>query len=44
MQNAAMTEHESLNTVVHAAFRRDLARYDAALCDFRPDRSSVQTT
>src|SRR6478609_9557894 len=29
-----MTEHQSLNTVVHAAFRRDLGRYDAALADF----------
>ena len=29
-----MTEHQSLNTVVHAAFRRDLARYDAALAEF----------
>ncbi len=29
-----MTEHRSLNTVVHAAFRRDLERYDAALAEF----------
>jgi hemerythrin-like domain-containing protein len=31
-----MTEitHESLNTVVHAAFRRTLARFDAALASF----------
>lgn len=29
-----MTEHKTLNTVVHAAFRRDLLRFDAALADF----------
>jgi hemerythrin-like domain-containing protein len=26
-----MTEHKSMNTVIHAAFRRDLARFDRAL-------------
>jgi len=32
-----MTEHRTLNTVIHAAFRRDLWRFDHALADFRPD-------
>jgi hypothetical protein len=31
-----MTEHKTLNTVIHAAFRRDLARFDTALATF-PD-------
>ena len=30
-----MTEHKSMNTVIHAAFRRDLARFDGALAEFR---------
>ena len=25
-----MTEHQTMNTIIHAAFRRDLARFDAA--------------
>jgi hemerythrin-like domain-containing protein len=29
-----MTEHKSLNTVLHAAFRRDLRRFDDALASF----------
>jgi len=29
-----MTEHKTMNTIIHAAFRRDLARFDAALADF----------
>lgn len=33
-----MTEHETMNTIIHAAFRRDLARFDAALAEF-PDGS-----
>jgi hypothetical protein len=33
-----MTDHTSMNTVIHAAFRRDLARFDAALATF-PDGS-----
>jgi len=33
-----MTEHQSMNTIIHAAFRRDLARFDAALGEF-PDGS-----
>lgn len=33
-----MTEHKTMNTIVHAAFRRDLARFDAALAAF-PDGS-----
>ena len=33
-----MTEHKSLNTVLHAAFRRDLHRFDDALASF-PDGS-----
>ena len=36
-----MTEHTSMNTVIHAAFRRDLARFDAALADF-PDGSQAR--
>ena len=31
-----MTEHQTTNTIIHAAFRRDLARFDAALEAF-PD-------
>ena len=33
-----MTEHITMNTVIHAAFRRDLARFDTALASF-PDGS-----
>lgn len=33
-----MTEHLSMNTVIHAAFRRDIARFDRALATF-PDGS-----
>jgi hypothetical protein len=29
-----MTEHKTMNTIIHAALRRDLARFDAALADF----------
>ena len=29
-----MTEHKTLNTVVHAAFRRDIARFETALATF----------
>jgi hemerythrin-like domain-containing protein len=29
-----MTEHKTMNTIIHAAFRRDLARLDAALSAF----------
>jgi len=29
-----MTEHQTMNTIVHAAFRRDLQRFDQALADF----------
>ena len=29
-----MTEHKTMNTVIHAAFRRDLARFDNALGGF----------
>jgi hemerythrin-like domain-containing protein len=29
-----MTEHLTMNTVIHAAFRRDLARFDSALATF----------
>jgi len=32
-----MTEHQTLNTVIHAAVRRDLQRIDAALERFPPD-------
>jgi iron-sulfur cluster repair protein YtfE (RIC family) len=29
-----VTEHETMNTIIHAAFRRDLARFDTALAAF----------
>jgi hypothetical protein len=29
-----MTEHKTMNTIIHAAFRRDLARFEAALAAF----------
>ncbi len=29
-----MTEHKTMNTVIHAAFRRDLERFDVALAEF----------
>jgi hypothetical protein len=29
-----MTEHKTMNTIIHTALRRDLARFDAALADF----------
>jgi hypothetical protein len=29
-----MTEHKTMNTIIHAAFRRDLARFGAALSGF----------
>lgn len=29
--NGAATEHATMNTIIHAAFRRDLARFDVAL-------------
>lgn len=31
-----MTEHSSMNTIIHAAFRRDLARFGDALAGFPP--------
>ena len=31
-----MTEHKTMNTIIHAAFRRDLRRFDAALAVFPP--------
>lgn len=36
-----MTEHRTLNTVIHAAVRRDLRRFDEALAHF-PDRSRAR--
>ncbi|WP_182523913.1 hemerythrin domain-containing protein [Nocardioides dongkuii] len=36
-----MTEHLTMNTVIHAAFRRDIARFDAALASF-PDGSQAR--
>lgn len=36
-----MTEHTSMNTVIHAAFRRDLARFDTAL-EAIPSRSRAR--
>jgi hypothetical protein len=32
--DAAMTDHQSMNTVIHAAVRRDLGRFDHALSVF----------
>jgi hypothetical protein len=29
-----MTEHKTMNTIIHAAFRRDLVRFDQALATF----------
>jgi hypothetical protein len=29
-----MTDHKTMNTIIHAAFRRDLARFDGALGSF----------
>jgi hypothetical protein len=29
-----MTEHKTMNTIIHAAFRRDLQRFDSALAAF----------
>lgn len=29
-----MTGHQTMNTIIHAGFRRDLARFDRALADF----------
>jgi hypothetical protein len=29
-----MTQHKTMNTIIHAAFRRDLARFDSALAAF----------
>jgi hypothetical protein len=29
-----MTEHKTMNTIIHAAFRRDLGRFDQALATF----------
>jgi hemerythrin-like domain-containing protein len=37
-EGGLMTEHLTMNTVIHAAFRRDLARFDAAFATF-PDGS-----
>ena len=33
-----MTEHRTMNTIIHAAIRRDAARFDAALATL-PDGS-----
>ncbi|HEX4434369.1 MAG TPA: hemerythrin domain-containing protein [Acidimicrobiales bacterium] len=32
-----MSEHKSMNKIIHSAFRRDLTRFDAALRSFPPD-------
>jgi hemerythrin-like domain-containing protein len=37
-EGGLMTEHLTMNTVIHAAFRRDLARFDTAFATF-PDGS-----
>jgi len=34
MTENQVTEHRTMNTIAHAAFRRDLARFDAALAVF----------
>jgi hemerythrin-like domain-containing protein len=33
-QHASTTEHKTMNTIVHAAVRRDLGRFDQALASF----------
>jgi hypothetical protein len=38
-----MTEHVTMNTVIHAAFRRDLTRFDTALAAF-PDGSQERAS
>ena len=35
-EGRAITEHQTMNTVIHAAFRRDLGRFLAALSTFPP--------
>ncbi len=35
-QRTPATEHQTMNTIIHAAFRRDLARLDRALATFTP--------
>ena len=35
-----MTEHLTMNTIIHAAFRRDMKRFDAALAVFSPGDKS----
>jgi hemerythrin-like domain-containing protein len=37
-EGGLMTEHTTMNTVIHAAFRRDLVRFDTAFASF-PDGS-----
>jgi hypothetical protein len=34
-----MTEHLTMNTIIHAAFRRDIGRFRTALASFPPDSS-----
>ena len=35
-----MTKHLTMNTIIHAAFRRDMKRFDAALAVFSPGDKS----
>ena len=41
-----MSEQKSMNTIIHSAFRRDLARFEAALTAFPaahgPERTNLQ--
>jgi Hemerythrin HHE cation binding domain len=34
VEASAVTEHQTMNTIIHAAFRRDLDRFDGALASF----------
>lgn len=34
MEQQPLTDHKTMNTIVHAAFRRDVARFDTALAQF----------
>ena len=37
-----MTKHLTMNTIIHAAFRRDMKRFDAALAVFSPGDKTMR--
>lgn len=39
-----MTEQRTMNSIIHAAFRRDLRRFDGALASSPPARGSVPSS